>query len=139
MISKVSGMLSSNYPSGFQEPAIIIVSPVVQLKRDITMTKRNIVTAYMNSRHEVIRKIKGVHPNQAAERASGYLANQYFTDPNNRQRPAVYAEVYDEDTSIQHATLKYTPGSGKVVTEYKRPPQSFENRYAVTPLFEESE
>jgi hypothetical protein len=101
------------------------------------MTERNIITAYMNRRHQVIRKIRSVRPNQAAERAQGYLANQHITNPNNPQEYAVYAEVYEADTTIQHAALKFFPGSGRVIVDYRRDPRQFETRYAISPLFEE--
>lgn len=103
------------------------------------MSKGNIITAYMNRNHVVIRKIRSVRPNQAAERAQGYLANQHIVNPKNPKEYAVYAEVYEEDTTLQHATLKFTPGSGKVSVKYHRNSRDFENRYAVSPLFEESE
>ena len=100
------------------------------------MTTRNIIIAYMNEHREVIKKVPCVHPNPAAERAQGYLANQHIFDPIKGY--AVIAEVYERDSPhIVHAALKFVFGTGEVNTIYKLNPRDYENRYAVTPLFEE--
>jgi hypothetical protein len=99
--------------------------------------ERNIVIAYMNERLEVIKKVPCIHPNPAAERASGYLANQHVYDP--KKGYAVRAEIFEKDSPhIVHAVCVFTMGTGEVNTTYKRNPRDFENRYAVTPLLEES-
>lgn len=101
------------------------------------MARGNIITSYMDKNHRVIRKIRSVHPNPSIERAMGYLANQHFVDRNNRRVYAVYAEVYEEDTTLQHGSLKFKPGSGEVRTLYKKNPRDYENRYAITPSLEQ--
>jgi len=89
----------------------------------------------MNEHREVIKKVPCVHPNPAAERAQGYLANQHIFDPIKGY--AVIAEVYEKDMPhIVHATLTFVFGTGEVNTIYKRSPRDYENRYAVTPLLE---
>lgn len=100
------------------------------------MTDRNIVIAYMNARNVVVKKVTCIHPNPAAERAQGYIANQHIFDPIKGY--AVKAEIYEKDSPhIVHATVVMKMGTGEVKTTYKRNPRDFENRYALTPLIEE--
>lgn len=96
---------------------------------------RNIIIAYMNRKHEIIKKVRCKYPNPAAERAQGYLANQHVSNP--KKGYAVYVEVYEEGTTLIHATLKYQMGTGKILTEYRENPRDHEFRYAVAPLLEE--
>lgn len=99
------------------------------------MTDRNLVIAYLNKNFEVVKKVRCTHPNPAAERAGGYLANQHISDPIKGY--AIYAEIYEKDSPhIVHASIKFKPGSGLVTTTYRRSAREFENRYAVTPLLE---
>lgn len=100
------------------------------------MSDRNFITAYLNNRHQVIRKTRSSNPVAATERAGGYLANQYFRNSQNPNEFAVYAEVYHADTTKQFSSIKFHPGSAKVNTTYNENPMNYETRYAVTPLLE---
>lgn len=95
---------------------------------------RNIVIAYMNSKHEVIKRVRCVWPNPALERAGGYMANQHVSSAAKGY--AVYAEVYEADTTILHGQLWYNPKTRKVLRHDALDPRYYEKRYAVAPLLE---
>lgn len=95
---------------------------------------RNIIIAYMNSKHEVIKRVRCVHPNPALERAGGYMANQHVSSAAKGY--AVYAEVYEADTTFLHGQLWYDHKTRKVVRQDAMDPRFYETRYAVAPLLE---